>query len=275
MRLVMVSPEHFDVRYAINAHMRDADGRLHVVDRARAALQWRAIRATYERIGIEVHVVSGDARFPDMVFCANQTYPFVDAAGRRRVLLSRMRSAERRGEVELLRDALAALGWEPCTIERGFVEGAGDLVHDRFVGRRFAGHGFRTDDAALDDVEPMTGPLVRLRLVDERFYHLDTCLAILGARRAAWVPRAFDDAGQRVLREAFDDLVAIDDDEATARFACNLFCPDGKNVVVQRGCSKLNAELARRGLVVHEVETSEFLKAGGSVFCMKQVLPVD
>jgi N-dimethylarginine dimethylaminohydrolase len=273
MRLLMVSPEHFDVRYAINAHMRDADGKLHAVDRARAAAQWQALRALYERLGALVHVVPGDPRYPDMVFCANQTYPFVDAHGRRRALLSRMRAPERRGEVELLRDAIAALGWEPCTIDRGFLEGAGDLVHDRSADRVFAGHGFRTDADVLDDVEKLVGPLVRLRLVDERFYHLDTCLAILGARRACFVPSAFDDDGVRALREAFDDLVAIDEADATERFACNLFCLDGKNVVLQAGSARLVAELERLGLVVHEVETSEFIKAGGSVFCMKQVLP--
>ena len=32
------------------------------------------------------------------------------------------------------------------------------------------------------------------------------------------------------------------------------------------------AELARRGFDVHEVETGEFLKSGGSVFCLKAAL---
>ncbi len=258
----MVSPDAYDVAYAINPHMTDADGRLKRVDRANAVRQWNALRETFERIGCEVHVVPADARFPDMVFCANQTFPFGD----RRVLMSRMHAPERRGEVDLLRDAFVSLGYTPCEIDEGTIEGAGDLVRDG--DRIFAGYGFRTD--ALDLAERIVGqPFVRLRLVDARFYHLDTCLAILGHGRAAYVPTAFDEESRRVIEKSFD-AIEIDEAEASERLACNLFCPDGENVVIQSGCTRTIAKL--RGFRVHEVDTSEFLKAGGSVFCMKQVL---
>lgn len=261
----MVSPDAYDVTYAINPHMTDADGRLKRVDRAEAVRQWNALRSTFERIGCDVHVVAADARFPDMVFCANQTFPF----GGRRVLMSRMHAPERRGEVDLLRDALVALGYEPVELGSGTLEGAGDLVRDG--DRIFAGHGFRTDASVLDDVARITGePIVPLRLVDARFYHLDTCLAVLGRGRAAYVPCAFDDDSLVRLRASFDALVEVDEDEASRLLACNLFCPDGENVVIQRGCARTIAKLRDHRL--HEVDTSEFLKAGGSVFCMKQVL---
>jgi len=258
----MVSPDAYDVTYAINPHMKDADGRLKRVDRANAVRQWNELRTTFERIGCDVHVVPSDARFPDMVFCANQTFPFGD----KRVLMSRMHAPERRGEVDLLRDAFVALGYAPIDLAEGTLEGAGDLVRDG--DRIFAGHGFRSD--ALDEVARITGePLVRLRLVDPRFYHLDTCLAILGRGRAAYVRCAFDDESLTRLRARFD-LVEIDEDEAARLLACNLFCPDGENVVIQKGCTRTIAKLG--AFRVHEVDTSEFLKAGGSVFCMKQVL---
>jgi N-dimethylarginine dimethylaminohydrolase len=237
------------------------------VDRTNAVRQWNALRETFERIGLDVHVVPTDARFPDMVFCANQTFPFGD----RRVLMSRMHAPERRGEVDVLREAFRALGYATLEITHGTFEGSGDLVRDQR--RIFAGHGFRTDARVLDDVATITGePLVRLRLIDARFYHLDTCLAVLGRGRAAYVRCAFDEESASMLRSSFETLVEIDEEEAERKLACNLFCPDGENVVIQSGCVRTNAALERLGLRVHEVDTSEFLKSGGSVFCLKQVL---
>ena len=43
-------------------------------------------------------------------------------------------------------------------------------------------------------------------------------------------------------------------------------------VVIQSGCRVLSSKLRELGFAVDEVDTSEFLKSGGSVFCMKQVL---
>ena len=47
------------------------------------------------------------------------------------------------------------------------------------------------------------------------------------------------------------------------------FSPDGKNVIVQKGSSKFKEEIIKNGFNLIEVETTEFMKSGGSVFCMK------
>ena len=57
--------------------------------------------------------------------------------------------------------------------------------------------------------------------------------------------------------------------EAHALLACNACCPDGRNVLMQRGCERTGAALRAAGFTVRELETGEFLKSGGSVFCMK------
>ncbi len=75
-KVLMVNPEHFDVVYAINAHMTTADGKLNKVDRQLAQAQWREIKATYEKLGCTVEVLPGLPNLPDMVFCANQSFPF-------------------------------------------------------------------------------------------------------------------------------------------------------------------------------------------------------
>src|ERR1700721_2384331 len=56
-------------------------------------------------------------------------------------------------------------------------EGEGDIL---FTGRTLlAGHGFRSDQAVAAELADLFGlPVVSLRLVDPRYYHLDTALCV-------------------------------------------------------------------------------------------------
>ena len=93
--ILMVSPEHYDVLYVINPHM---EGKVGTVDKERAKEQWRKLVATYISIGYPVFVLEGDNQFPDMVFCANQSFPYWDEENRPSVIISRMASHYRQGE---------------------------------------------------------------------------------------------------------------------------------------------------------------------------------
>jgi len=56
-------------------------------------------------------------------------------------------------------------------------------------------------------------------------------------------------------------------------FALNGHCPDGKNLLLPAGNPRTRAAAERLGLTVHELSTREFQKAGGSIFCLKNMLP--
>jgi len=73
--ILMADPAEFDVLYAINAHMQDADGNLLAVDREEARRQWWCLREALEGLGLEVDVLPPLEGFPDLVFCANQCLP--------------------------------------------------------------------------------------------------------------------------------------------------------------------------------------------------------
>ena len=61
-------------------------------------------------------------------------------------------------------------------------EGEGDFLV--VGGLVLAGTGFRTDPGAHTEVQELFGvPVISLQLVDPRFYHLDTALAVLGRLR--------------------------------------------------------------------------------------------
>ena len=54
-------------------------------------------------------------------------------------------------------------------------------------------------------------------------------------------------------------------------FACNAHCPDGRNVIIDQTATATAKLLESAGFRVHLVDTSEFRKAGGSVFCLRQM----
>jgi N-dimethylarginine dimethylaminohydrolase len=139
-------------------------------------------------------------------------------------------------------------------------------------GRRllWGGYGFRTELAVYEHLsETLAVPVLPLALHDPEFYHLDTCLCPLDEQTALVYPGAFTAEGLETVRAHFERVIEAPEDEARTRFACNAHSPDGQTVLIQRGCTVTNARLREAGYEVVELETDEFLKSGGSVFCMK------
>lgn len=275
--VLVCEPVGYRIAYAINPHMRDAEGRLKSADQARAREQWEGLRATYERLGIAVTTITGSTDLPDMVFCANPALPFVAAGGERAVLLSNMHAPERRGEVPAFETFFKSMGYGIRRLSRedaGSFEGHGDLLWHPERRVLFGGYGFRTTERALALVAEEVGvPVIPLRLVDPRFYHLDTCFMPLGRGCALLYEAALDAEARAIAASTFEDVISPPEREAAEALACNATCLDGRNVVIDAACASTSGALARRGFEVHRVDTSEFLKAGGSVFCMTLTLP--
>ena len=92
---------------------------------------------------------------------------------------------------------------------------------------------------------------------------------ILNKTTAAYFPQAFDQEGIAILKQSFENLISVSEYEAEKFLACNAFSPNGKNVLVEKGAVELGRALEKENFKVVYVDTSEFLKAGGSIFCMK------
>ena len=272
-RVLMADPAHFAVEYVINPHMAAHVGG---VDQPLARRQWSALRDAYVALGFTVDVLPAAPGLPDLVFIANQSFPVLWPDGRWGAVLSRMHHAQRQPEVALVAAWYAAAGGAcvPLDVDGSSFEGTGDALW--WPGRRLVvgGHGFRTDAAVYARLaELVAAPVVALRLVDERFYHLDTCLSLLDERTALYVPEAFDAEGLALLEALVPRLVPVPIDDAAERLACNGHCPDGRHVLLQSGCPQTVASLRELGFTPIELDTSEYLKSGGSVFCMKLMLP--
>ncbi len=270
-RVLLTEPTYFDVQYVINPHMATHVGD---VDGQEAGRQWRAVRSTYESLGFTVNVVEGAEGLADMVFCANQTLPFYRPDdGTKGVVLSRMHAEQRRPEVAHFETYFRQIGYDILRLsDVGDFEGMGDAI---WHPRRFllwGGYGIRTDRRAYDALANMLDvPVVAMRLVDEDFYHLDTCFCTLDERTVLIYPGAFETTGVELIGRLFERVIEAPEEEARRRFACNAHSPDGQHVLIQAGCDATIRRLEEAGFEAVEVDTSEYLKAGGSVFCMKQM----
>ncbi|NJC72003.1 amidinotransferase [Planosporangium thailandense] len=254
-RYLMCPPAYFDVAYSINPWMDPAKP----VDRAIAMAQWERLRDTYLAHGHAVETIEPVPGLPDMVFTANAA-TVVDGS----VLLARFRHAERADEAAAYRTWFHHHGYadvrEPVLIN----EGEGDFV---VAGPRIlAGAGFRTDRGAHGEAQEIFGlPVISLVLVDERFYHLDTALAVLDDNEIMYYPPAFSPGSQKLLRQLYPDAIVATDDDA-AVLGINAVS-DGRHVVLPQAARHLVAELRSRGFEVTGVDVSELLKAGGAVKC--------
>lgn len=251
---LMCRPEHFTVEYAINPWMDPQAG----ADRDTAIRQWEGLKAAYEELGHKVSLIDPVEGLPDMVFAANGAL-VVDG----RVYGAKFAYPERAAEGPAYLRWFADNGY--TTKEASLTnEGEGDfLTLDEFI---LAGTGFRTDVTAHLEAQEFLGrPVISLKLVDPRFYHLDTALFPLDGRNIAYYPGAFSLGSQEVLRRMFPDavLAGADDAEVLGLNAVS----DGKRVVINAEAADLQLELKRRGFDVIPIELSELRKAGGGPKC--------
>jgi len=257
---LMCPPEYFAVEYAINPWMNPDNP----VDVALAMRQWQRLRATLASLGHTVHTIPPVPGLPDMVFAANGA-TVIDG----KVLGARFRYPERQPEAAAYLSWLREHGYgQPGAgaISESAVtnEGEGDIV---FVGPVIlAGHGFRTDETVAAELTDLFGlPVLSLRLVDPRFYHLDTALAVLADGVAAYYPPAFDDASRATLAGLFAELIEAKDEDAEV-LGLNAVS-DGRHVVLPEQAGGLARQLAGAGFVPIGIDMSELLKAGGGPKC--------
>ncbi|MHC5263425.1 dimethylargininase [Streptomyces sp. UC4497] len=256
-RYLMCPPAHFKVTYSINPWMDPAKP----VDVPLAVAQWEVLRDRYRGLGHTVDLLDPRPGLPDMVFAANGA-TVVDG----RVLGARFAHREREAEAAAHLQWFRAHGYaevhEPVHVN----EGEGDFaVTASYV---LAGRGFRASPLSHGEAQEVFGrPVIGLDLVDPRFYHLDTALAVLddAADEVMYYPAAFSPGSRAVLRRMFPDALIASEEDAVA-FGLNAVS-DGRNVLLPQGAVGLLRPLRERGFVPVGVDLGELLKGGGSVKC--------
>ncbi len=262
-RYLMCRPEHFTVSYSINPWMEPS----RPTDTALAVRQWQALYDTYVSLGHEIELIDPLEGLPDMVYTANGGFVIDGIA-----YGPKFRFRERAAEAPAFIDWFAANGFE-VAVPVEVNEGEGDflLVGDTIL----AGTGFRsTGDSHREVGEVFSREVVSLTLTDPRFYHLDTAISVLdpvegpgGVDKAniAYLPTAFDERSQAILRERYPDAIRVSDADG-AVFGLNS-ASDGKNVIISPRAVGFEAQLRERGYTPVMVDLSELLLGGGGIKC--------
>jgi N-dimethylarginine dimethylaminohydrolase len=251
---VMTPPKFFAVEYAINPWM-DPDT---PVDPSTAVKQWKSLLAMYRRLGHTVELVAPEAGLPDMVYAANGGFIAGGTA-----VPARFKYSERAAESDAYSAWMQSRGYRVVPT-RHVNEGQGDLL---LVGEIvLAGHGFRTDMRSHAEIaELMRMPVVSLELVDPRFYHLDTALAVLDDKTIAYYPPAFSESAQGQLRTLFPDAIIVGSADAYV-LGLNAVS-DGLHVIHPRAATGFASQLRDAGYEPIGIDLSELLKGGGSIKC--------
>jgi len=255
--ILMCPPDYYGIEYEINPWM----SRSRQSDPAESRRQWKALESLLESLGAEIRLMQPLKGLPDLVFTANAGLVL-----RNKVFLARFRYPARQPETPVDEGWFSAGGFETVILPgRWSFEGAGDAL---FCGDTlFGGYIIRSDAAAIQWLAGEIGcRAIPLQLVDQYYYHLDTCFCPLSATEAIYYPAAFDEYAQKALKQHVPTLIEVRSEEA-ARFACNAIVVK-KQVVLNTGCPQLEADLRQGGFVPHSTELDEFIKAGGSAKCL-------
>ncbi|MGD9545133.1 MAG: dimethylarginine dimethylaminohydrolase family protein [Methylocystis sp.] len=264
--ILMCAPDHFGVDYIINPWMENQVGQATL---PRAKAQWEYLRRSLAAHS-DIAFVAPTPGLPDMVFTANAGLAIGGTA-----VVSRFHARERRPEERLFGEWFEAQGYSiaPWPSNVAF-EGAGDALVDHARGVVWCGYGWRSDEEAPRHLEKIFGRrAIALKLVDPRFYHLDTCFCPLSGGWAMYYPAAFDIASQEAIRAIVPAEKRIEVAERDAlSFACNAVEVGGR--VFLNACSDdLRARLIDAGFAPVVTPLSEFMKAGGAAKCLTLQLP--
>jgi N-dimethylarginine dimethylaminohydrolase len=164
---------------------------------------------------------------------------------------------------------LSKAGFATTFLQQTYFEGAGDALFDRVRPFLYAGYGWRSERTATSQLsETLAVRTIPLLLVDERFYHLDTCLCPLSSGHVLAFMDAFSPHAQKVLRRTIEPefLIEVSLEDALA-FACNAV-EVGDAVVLHSASVRLRERLNVAGYRVFATELDEFHKAGGSAKCL-------
>ena len=267
-QILMCRPTQFGVNYVINPWMEGHVGR---TIREVAEEQWNRLYGVISRVA-DVQLVEPGDQLPDMCFTANAGLVLGN-----QFVPTTFRVRQREPEVPLYTEWFRQAGYAITQLDSDVpFEGEGDFLFHHLNDDTpvwWAGYGVRSSleshrsIGALCDIE-----VISLRLVDQRFYHLDTCFMPLPEGRVLYYPAAFDERSLREIRRRVPAEHRLRVDKVNAmQFACNALVLDG-TVVTNFASAALQEELAAWGFTVVVSPVNEFLLAGGAVKCLSLVL---
>ena len=229
----------------------------------RAETAYQELKSLYQKLGARIFELEPQTDLPDLIYTANCGEVCGDV-----FIKANFKFPERRRETIVAEEYFTKnFDYKPFSLPKDvFFEGQGDLLHTSK--NYFLGWGKRTMPAAKNYLQQVLDkPIIDLELVDPYYYHLDTCFAPLSDTAVVINPSSFTAAGLAVIHDYFPEVI-----EPTAAdhavLACNLVKIDD-HIIIAKGISNhLRAQFEQKNFIIHEIDTAEFRKGGGSIKCL-------
>lgn len=294
--ILMGDPTYFRIVAGSNPFTRNWLGIRKGVSRSRAIQQWHDLARLLTDLSVDVYVIPPVPDAPGLVYPANAGV----LAPNGTFVLSNLIPA-RAVETPHYRRFLNNLGVKTAEITQRF-EGEADLIpvgkkmlftYGNLEEQRFIPkwgippwkriYGFRSDVGAKEKLERWfpRREFVMAQLIQESFYHGDTCFCSFGDNREHLLAYldAVSSPSQARLRQHFKDKILELSPQDARLYAANSFYLETdvvKALVMPEGVSRsLLDAVAARGVQPLLINVSEFLvKGGGSVKCMIGTLGV-
>lgn len=261
----MCPPEYFRVEYVINPWM---EGHIGSVKNTEAKQQWQNLYDTISRY-VSVELIPPVPQLPDMTFVANAGFVLDDI-----FIPSQFLCPQRQPEEKYFIDWFTQKNYQIRRLPKNsYFEGQGDVLAQPDTDILWAGYGMRSSlESHLYLADVLPKEIVSLRLVNQRFYHLDTCFAPLPGGRVVYYPAAFDLISLEKLQNRIPLTHRLEVSELDAmNFTCNGAVYQDKYI-----CHQPTPEFSKKmrlwGFEVIATPLSEFMLAGGAAKCLTLTL---
>lgn len=257
-KVLLCPPTHYKIAYEINPWMH-IDNQ---VNPEKAMEEYRRLKQIYQDLGLEILEIEQGENLPDMVYAANFGSPHGNF-----FIKANFKFDERKGESELAKQYIQKLGFAIKELpENIYFEGQGDLL--KAGNKILMGWGKRTDFEAKKYLEEfLQTEIIDLKLIDQYYYHLDTCFFPLDENTVALNPLSFEEEDLIKISKYFSQIIEVEKEDNDI-IACNGVVA-GKTAVCGKGISEqLRNDYKKYGFDIIETPMDEFRKGGGSVKCL-------
>jgi dimethylargininase len=234
---------------------------LEPADPGRALEQHRTLKDCLANFGCHVIDAPELAGHPNAVFTRDTALCTPEGYIKLRLGLE-----SRQGEEEWMAGTLDSLD-EPFVGEieaPGTVEG-GDVILAGSVA--FVGRSLRTNEQGIRQLDAFLvamGYEVRVVALPDSILHLDKAMMLVGPKRVVFCRGLVPEDSLR----GFETIAIVCGGPTTA----NVICLGENEVIVERANGEAARQLTAHGVIVHELDLSEFAKGSGGPNCL--ILPV-
>jgi len=135
----------------------------------------------------------------------------------------------------------------------------------------FVGTGIRSDKKVDEFLSKIFHhEVIPIHIIDPLFYHLDVGFFPLNNETIFYYPEAYTENTQKVLQQFVPNLIPLTKAEAFG-FSSNSVVTENK-VIVQKDNPAFCKKLHQLGYETIEVDVGEFIKSGGGIHCLTNVL---